>query len=190
MKKTEKKDKFTLGQQRIISDIKGIIEIMGANWEEIINFEKEARTPMLENIKDFYVRGQIIYDYVFIDEMLNVIILHHFTNGQTKKNGELREYILEKMYISQKLDLIKNFIKLPRNFENCIRALNSIRNGMAHSFSPKNRKRDKPLWKGEDIYKYHVFERYADEIKATCEFLVSKAFDIKIPMGGFDFRKI
>ncbi len=51
----------------------------------------------------------------------------------------------------QKVEFVRSCIRLPKKIYKDILALNDLRNAVAHSFFPENR-RVKPKWKGTDIF--------------------------------------
>lgn len=183
-------EKLTKSEQKVCNDIKKVIETVGLDYQsDILTIEKEARKPLLESIKDFYIRGHIIQDYVFIDEMLNVIIINSFGKNKfsQKKNRVFKENILEKIYLIQKIEIVKSFIKIPSNIEKTIFDLNSLRNGLAHTFFVHKRKVNKPIWKKKNIYKVEVFEECSKDLWEVKDFLMEKAYNIK-NASSIDFR--
>jgi hypothetical protein len=47
---------------------------------------------------------------------------------------------------------VKSFANIPKKIVTDIERLNSIRNGLAHSFFPENLRTSKPQWKGKNIF--------------------------------------
>ena len=52
-------------------------------------------------------------------------------------------------------------------------ALNDLRNGVAHSFFPKNRRR-KPEWKGQSVFTKAGFDRFLEDMQKLSDFFVER----------------
>ncbi len=175
-------------EKKAIKEIDDLISLLNLNHKEIESAEKAARLPILRNIKDQIIRGEVVVNYTFIDEMLNCIICNHYFGRnksyiklwKTKRFRYFNYYILEKIYLLNKLDLVKELVKVPRNIENTIRAINDLRNGMAHAFFPENLRRNKPVYKGVDIHSYEGMKLLKDENNEVVNFLMKKAFNIQV----------
>ncbi|MFI5153957.1 MAG: hypothetical protein ACHQET_11525, partial [Chitinophagales bacterium] len=102
---------------------------------------------------------------------------------KTKRFKNFNYYILERIYLLNKLDLVKEIVKVPRNIENSIRAINDLRNGLAHSFFPENLRRNKPLYKGKSIYTTEGIQKLQEDNLEISNFLFKKAH--KIDISGF-----
>jgi len=73
-------------------------------------------------------------------------------------------FIMEELFLVRKLAMVKEFRHFDNEMAKTIRALNALRNAMAHSFLPEN-KRDyrKPrivAWRGKDIYTIEGIEQF------------------------------
>jgi hypothetical protein len=95
-----------------------------------------------------------------VDEFLNMVLCKHYFGRKrsfinlwrTKKFQLFNYYILEELYISQKLRHVKAIRKVPKKIVDNINRLNALRNVLAHSFFPENLKRAKPVYKGKNIF--------------------------------------
>jgi hypothetical protein len=52
-------------------------------------------------------------------------------------------------------------------------ALNELRNGIAHSYFPENRRR-KPEWKGQSVFTRGGFERFLNDMGKITDFFVRR----------------
>ena len=181
-------------QKRLSNEIDDIIALIGLNHKEIENFENDARIPVLKSIKDHYIRGEIIMTYTLIDEMLNCIIANYYFDNKksfikhwrTKRFQNFNYFILEKIYLLNKLDLVKNIIKLPKGIETRIRAVNDLRNGLAHAFFPENLRRNKPVYFGKSVYTPDGIKTFVEDAQNITDFLFKKAY--KFDISKYDFR--
>jgi len=94
-----------------------------------------------------------------MDELLNDVICREFFSRErsypklwrTKRFRAFNYYVLERIYLVQKADFVRACTRmLPKVYKDLL-ALNELRNALAHSFFPENR-RVKPGWKGVDIF--------------------------------------
>jgi hypothetical protein len=138
--------KLTPKQRRLLDEIESLVQIFGLDYPNIVDYEPAARTPVLEVMKDQIVRSQVIVWYTLIDEHLNMVICHYFF-GRKRKFAQLwktkrfrlfNHYILEDLYLLQKLRLVRSIRPVPKSIVRTIELLNALRNGLAHSFFPQN----------------------------------------------------
>jgi len=62
-------------------------------------------------------------------------------------------------------------------------ALNELRNALAHSFFPENR-RVKPGWKGADIFSRAGFDQFWDDMGEVSDFFVERMRRANRRQGG------
>ena len=108
-------------------------------------------------MKNQIVRSQIIWDYTYVDELLDSAICHYFFGKKrgfiklwkTKKFKNFNRYILEVLSLTEKLRLVKAIHEVPKSVAADIEALNALRNGLAHAFFPENLRSSKPNIQGQ-----------------------------------------
>jgi hypothetical protein len=81
--------------------------------------------------------------------------------------------VLERLYLLQKLDLVRSVHEIPKWVSSDLAALNDLRNGIAHSFFPQNRRR-KPEWKGVSVFTMAGFEGFLKDISKLRDFFVDR----------------
>jgi hypothetical protein len=59
---------------------------------------------------------------------------------------------------------------IPKATASDIRALNDLRNGLAHSFFPENRRKSKPEWKGRSVFSIEGATRFQQDMEAIWNF--------------------
>lgn len=144
----------------MITELNEINEILGIDYQNIEDYEKEARTPYLKMAMDHIIRSAVIIEYKLIDENLHMLICDYFFGKKknytrlwkTKKFQSFNQYILEKLFPLNKLELAQQICKIPENIVNDIYKINDLRNGLAHSFFPENLRKNKPIYKGKRIH--------------------------------------
>ena len=172
-------EKLNDTQKKYISEIDEIIDLVGLDYNKILNYDKEARTESLLNIKDQIIRSSVLMEYLRIDWYLTQIIIRYYF-GEDKsmidlwknKKFELFNYhILEKLYLINKLELAKKIIQIPESINNKISKINDLRNSLAHSLFPENR-RVKVLYNNKSIQDMQGFKEYQDDINKVTEFFI------------------
>ena len=174
------KAKVTAKQHRLVGEVQQLLATLMLDPEAIIADEDVAgRTPRLELAKDQIIRSAVILKYVLMDEFLSAIICWHYFGEsrslqqlwKTKRFRSFNHFVLEKLYLLQKLDLVKGIHDIPKAVVADLAALNDLRNGIAHSFFPQNRRR-KPEWKGQSIFAEAGFERFLEDMGSLSDFFV------------------
>jgi hypothetical protein len=178
------KSRLTKKQRQLVADVKRLISTLGLDPEEIAeDAEPEARTTYLELAKDQITRSAVLLKYVLIDELLSAVMCWHYfgkskhfsARWKTKRFKSFNYFIVERLYLLQKLDLVKYVHDIPRWVASDVAALNELRNGIAHSFFPQNRRR-KPEWKGQSVFTNDGFDRFLDDMQKLTDFFVQRFF--------------
>ena len=105
-----------------------------------------------------FVNARIIARYTLIDEFLTMIICDLYfprrkaekTYGRLWKNDAFRifnHFLLDETFTITKLNMVKAIKPLPANVERIINRINALRNVVAHSFFPENRRKHMPTKK-------------------------------------------
>ncbi len=176
------KAKLTAKQRHLVGELRQLLSTLMLDPDVIIADEDaEGRTPRLELARDQIIRGAVILKYVLMDEFLSAVICWYYFGKRrgfpklwkTKRFRSFNHFVLERLYLLQKLDLVKSIHDIPKPVVADLAALNDLRNGVAHSFFPQNRRR-KPEWKGESIFRAAGFERFLDDMGKLSDFFVER----------------
>lgn len=176
------KAKLTAKQRHLVGELRQLLSTLMLDPDVIIADEDfEGRTPRLELAKDQIIRSAVILKYVLMDEFLSAIICWHYFGRRrgfpqlwkTKRFRSFNHFVLEKLYLLQKLDLVKGIHDIPKAVIADLAALNDLRNGIAHSFFPQNRRR-KPEWKGQSVFTETGFERFLEDMGKLSDFFVER----------------
>jgi len=116
-----------------------------------------------------------------MDEHVSCIMCCHFFGKKrgfgplwrTKRFKSFNYFVLEKLYLLQKLELVENVHDIPGWVGSDLRKLNDLRNGIARSFFPQNRRR-KPEWKGQSIFTYDGFDRFMKDMEKLSDFFFQR----------------
>lgn len=185
---------MTKRQKHKIDDIKGIARLgMVAFWDFENIPDHKSRNTAIEICRDRLVRMMIVSDYVMIDELLSEIMCRHFFDSdkssielwKTRRFKTFNYYVLEEMPLMRKLALAKFIRRIPPKIEETIRLTNQLRNAVAHSFFPMNKrdfKRTKRVtYKGRDVFTLAgATELHRDVTRATA-FLWPLAYKLRSP---------
>jgi hypothetical protein len=172
------KPKLTKKQRVLVTELKDLVSRLGLDADEIAyNAAPEARTTYLELAKDQIIRSAVVLKYVLMDEYLSAIMCWHYFGKKrgfsqlwkTKSFKTFNYFILERLYLLQKLDLVKSIHDIPKWVSSDIAALNDLRNGVAHSFFPQNRRR-KPEWKGQSVFTRAGFDHFLEDMHKLSNF--------------------
>ena len=172
---------LTRKQKKIIKEMDDIYSLLRMDYWNIEEYEpREDRTTVLELQKEATIRGYIIMQYTLIDEMLSCEICKYFFGSsksstqlwKTKKFQNFNYHILEKLYLLEKLTFVQAFSKIPKNIVTDIQELNDVRNAIAHAFFPENLRRykNKPVYKGKDIFMLEGIELFAEDKQRVNDF--------------------
>lgn len=178
------KPRPTPKQRVLIAEVRDLMSRLYLDPDELATLDDSIeRTTRLELAKRQIICGAIILDYVLMDEFLSCVICWHFFGKKrgfpelwkTKRFKVFNYQLLEKTYLVQKLDFVKAIHDLPKTVVSDLMALNDLRNAVAHSFFPENRRR-KPEWKNKSVFEKESFVRFKEDMIELKEFFVKRFF--------------
>lgn len=182
----ERKNNYNLSkeQEQLVNEIKEILFKEGLEINAILDkSDHEAKTILLKLAKDQFITSIIIKDYTLIDESLCEIIKVFFFGKVSKQNIKsiqiFNSGVLEKLYLLNKLELVKEIIEVPNFVINFIHSLNDLRNGVAHSFMPEARKKNRPFFKKKNIFEMEGYYEFRKECDKVLNYLIDKAWSDK-----------
>ena len=99
----------------------------------------------MEVMKRELIRGEVIGQYTLIDDMLSTELCRYFLPGKnlitqwtTKRFRRFNYYVIERLYLTQKLAFLKDVYVIPRRIASQIEEINALRNALAQAFFPEN----------------------------------------------------
>ncbi len=176
------KVQLTGKQRRLVREVRQLLSTLMLEPDGIMADEDLAgRTSRLELAKDQIIRSAVILKYVLMDEFLSAVVCWHYFGKsrsfqqlwKTKRFRSFNYFVLERLYLLQKLDLVRDIHDIPKPVAADLAALNDLRNGIAHSFFPQNRRR-KPDWKGQGIFTEAGFGRFLEDMGRLSDFFVER----------------
>jgi hypothetical protein len=186
------RDGLTKRQRALKKELERIAGIVRVDYWNILERERAARTPVLEVMRRELIRGEVVGQYTLIEDFLSTEICRYFLPGdlialwKTKRFRRFNYYIIEKLYLTQKLAFLKDVYRVPKDIANTIEEINALRNAMAHAFFPENLRAyqmkgrpapRKPIpvrYKGQDIFTADGVQTFVDDCADVTDFLVRK----------------
>jgi hypothetical protein len=183
-------------QRQLVADLKAVSSICRIDYTAVEErFDAEWRTTILELIFRKIVTGYVIDSYTFIDEQLSDIICRIYfarpknkinfkTLWRTKRFKSFVHNALDNLYPLQKMRLVSDIKEIPKEYRSTIERLNELRNALAHSFFPENRRSyresKKVLYKGINIFSVQGVEAFDVDRQALVDYLWKRAHG-KVP---------
>ena len=159
---------LTRSERRLQAEVKDIAFLVGVSfWDVEEHYKPRYRKAKLELMKDKLVRAEVIYMYTMIDEFLTDVICDYYFHRPKKEAGYTRlwrnkrfkvfvHYLMDETYVLKKLSMVEAIKKVPIDVSKSIKRINDVRNALAHSLFPHNRRRymaeKKVTYQGLDIF--------------------------------------
>jgi hypothetical protein len=137
------------------------------------------------------VIAEVVSQYTLIDEMLAEILVRYFFDIEpdvlqfekawnTEKFRIFVHHILDEMFLLKKLNVVQAIGPVPSEVSKIISRINAVRNGLAHSFFPENRKENrgtgKVLYSGADIRSLEGLRRFKDDAETAYRYLYERVY--------------
>lgn len=159
-------------QQSLRAELDEVIGLLELDPDEVDSVRRALRTTYLETIKRQHIVGAILSKYLLMDEHLSCVMCWYFfgttrTFPQQWRSNQFKAFnyhVLEKLYLQQKLEFVRAVYGLPNRIVGDLMALNDLRNALAHSLFPENRRR-KPEWKGQPIFEVATVRRFLEDME-------------------------
>ncbi len=156
---------LTKTQRLLLKEARSIASLVKLDIWDIENKEKEARTPLLRIAISQMVIAEVVIQYTLLDEILTDLACRYYFKKKGKRFILWRQkkfrvfvnYVMDEMFLIKKMELVQAIRPLPREVRSTVHRVNSIRNAMAHSFFPENRKEHRKV--GKVLYLEKISER-------------------------------
>jgi hypothetical protein len=173
-------DRLTPKQKKLVEELDELSDLLNLDYQNILEYEKEGRTAYLESARDKIIRGQVIIWYTLVDEFLAMEISRYYFGRKrsfpdlwrTKHFQVFNYHILEELHLLQKLRHVKAIMEIPRSILRTIERLNSLRNGLAHSFFPENLRKSEPKWKGINIFSIEGVRALQEDMDEVFDYFI------------------
>jgi hypothetical protein len=171
---------LTPKQKKLVHELEQISDILSLNYQNVVKEDEQWRTTHLEKIKRHIIIGEVITSYTLVDELLNMIICRFFFGRRrsfpqlwkTKRFQLFNQYVIESLYLPQKLRLVKEIQSIPKAIIRDIERLCALRDGLAHAFFPENLRSSKPVYKGIDIFSFEGISLLCEDMQNVYDYLI------------------
>jgi hypothetical protein len=163
---------------------------------DIWNIEQHERglqrRYFLQEMKRKFVGAEVIMRYTLLDEFLTDIICDYYFQRpnkeisyrnlwKTKHFKIFVHYIMDETFLLKKLATVEAIIKVPKDVSSAIKQINDVRNAIAHSFFPENRRRymahKKVLYRDKvDLFSQQGVQRFQNDYEKARAFLAPLVF--------------
>jgi hypothetical protein len=188
---------LTPKQRRLRKEIEDIASIIDMDHWNIKNIKASNRTSSLEMTKDKLIRGHVIVMYTLVDQLLSTAILRYYfpsrppwrdkTFSQLWRIKQFRtfnHYLMEETSLLKKLSLVHAIRKVPKEVATAISRINDVRNALAHTLFPGERRRywahKKVMYDGADIFSKDGVEKFEQDHNFVLAYLYRRAFGKKL----------
>jgi hypothetical protein len=139
------------------------------------------------------IRGEVVGRYTLIDDLMSSEVCRYFLPGKdlikqwkTLRFKRFNYYVIERLYMTQKLALLKDLYQIPRPIGQQIEEINALRNAVAHAFFPENLRAyqmkgrpgpRKPIivrYKGLELFSIEGAKAFVEDCADVTEFLLTK----------------
>jgi len=151
--------------------------------------EPQWRTIALRMAIANLVTAEVITQYTLLDEILaNYLCRYYFKTREDEKFIQWKRkkfrlfvhYMLDEMYLLKKMQMVHAIKPLPKSVRETIMKVNAIRNAMAHSLFPENRREyravGKVLYSGQDLRTVEGLQLFKDDCDEAYDYIWKKVF--------------
>jgi hypothetical protein len=137
--------------------------------------------------------SDIVSRYTFIDELLAIIISNYYFRTpkqdstfrslwRTKKFRLFVHYVLDETYLLNKMRLVRAIKEIPAEVRNAIERINALRNAVAHSYLPENRRQymahKKVMYQDADVFTKDGVAKFLADATRAQDYLFTEAFGV------------
>ena len=142
---------LTRTERKLKSEVAEIALLIDLDfWAVEEHYKPADRKFKLQLMRDKLVRSEVIFKYTMIDEFLtDVICDYYFRRKKGEHYGRLWRtkhfkvfvhYLMDETFLQKKLAMVQAIKDVPTNVSSCIMRINDVRNALAHSLFPQNRR--------------------------------------------------
>jgi hypothetical protein len=159
---------LTRAERKLQAEVQDIALLIDVDfWAIEENYGRQDRKSKLELMRDKLIRSEVIYRHNLIDEFLTCFICDYYFPRpkrstsyaklwRTKHFKVFVHYLMDEIFLLKKLSMVEAIKKVPTDVSNSVRRINDVRNALAHSLIPENRRRymadKKVTYRGVDLF--------------------------------------
>jgi hypothetical protein len=181
---------LTRAERRLRSAVMDIAEVAEMDVWNVETYKPSWRKYLLEMTKDKLVRSEIIFRYALIDEFLTDVICDYYFHRprkasyrqlwRTKHFRLFVHFLMDETFMLKKLAMVEQITKVPTNVSNSVKRINDVRNALAHSLFPQNRRRyiagKKVTYSGLHLFSVEGLKKFQEDYEVARAFFAPKVF--------------
>jgi hypothetical protein len=170
-------------QKRLRKETEEIAEMVMVDFWNVEKEDRKLRTVALQIAISRLVIAEVITQYTLFDEVLADYLCRYyfkkpdrprFIYWNQKKFRVFVHFMLDEMYLLKRMQMVHAIKPLPKDIRETMQKVNAIRNAMAHSFFPENRKEymkvGKVLYSGKDIRTPEGLKKFQDDCREAQQY--------------------
>jgi hypothetical protein len=170
----------------LLNEAQEIASLVGVDLETI----KGSSSIHLEMAIHKMVIAEVVVRYTLLDEILGELIVRYFFKVEPEtlhfedqwKTPEFKifvHHILDEMFLLKKASVVHAIEELPSDVNKVLPKVNAVRNALAHSFFPENRKEfkstGKVLYNDVDIRTAPGLRLFLEDVHRAYDYLYARA---------------
>jgi hypothetical protein len=189
---------LTRAQRRLQKTAEQIAVSVKVDVSSVGDYQSVTRLPLLRLAISKMVVAEVVTQYTLLDDILATLICNYFLGGHSrwhrqKKFTTFVHYILDEMYLLKKLEVVHAVKPVTSDVRKTVQKVNAIRNALAHSFFPENRKEfrstRKVVYADKDLFTSDGLEAFQQDSNRAFGYFARRAFgiwhdDVVIPLAG------
>jgi hypothetical protein len=169
---------MTAAEQREVAKLAQLVRAVGLDASRLAEYPRRDRVGQLQRMQRQTVVGAVLNRYTYVDELLSCAVAWEFFDRsrsfsqlwRTKQFKAFNYFVLDQLYLAQKLKLVQYLHPVPKHIVSITMALNDLRNAVAHSFFPENRKQ-RPTWNGRLIFEVDAVAAFDSDTQEVVDWL-------------------
>ena len=185
--------RLTPKQRRLKAEIEDIAASIRMDYWNILDYDEDGRTVILELMKQQLIRSEIITRYTLIDHFLTEIIVHYYFRvpkqqfsfprlWRTKKFPIFAYYFMDETYLLKKMTIVNAIKEIPSPIKSAIARINDVRNAIAHSFLREYRRQyrghKKVMYQGVNIFSEDGVTKFLEDTQSAQDYLIQQALGV------------
>jgi hypothetical protein len=183
---------LTRAERRLQAEVRDITLLIDVDfWAVEQHYKPRYRKAKLELMKEKLVRSEVIYRYTLVDEFLTDVICDYYFHRPKKSLGYTAlwrtkhfkvfvHYLMDETFLLKKLSMVEAIKKVPPDVSKSIKRINDVRNALAHSLFPQNRRRyvkDKTVtYQGVPLFSRAGVVKFSEDYDIVHEYFWKKVF--------------
>jgi hypothetical protein len=182
---------LTRAERRLRSEVEAIASAITMDVWNVEHYKPgPLRAHALQEMRDKLVRAEVIFKYTIVDEFLTDVICDRYFHRdktetyrklwRTKRFRLFVHYLMDEVFVLKKLAMVEEMITVPRQVSSAVKNINDVRNALAHSLFPENRRRymvhKKVMYRGANLFSVEGIKTFQNDYEIVREFFAKRVF--------------